>query len=86
MGLLIDLVGGSTEGTAGTAGKRVVAGVALGLLLVGLLAGLGGTALDGLRDVVDGVLSGVGDLADDALVGSVGVGSRHAEFWCWWVE
>ena len=83
VGLLVDLVRGSAESTAGTAGERVVAGVALGLLLVGLLAGLGGTTLDGLRDVVDRVLGGVGDLADDALVGSVGVGGRHLEIGVW---
>lgn len=33
--------------------------------------------LDGVGDVVDGVANGVGDLADDALVGLVDVRGRH---------
>ena len=49
--------------------------------LVGLLGSLGALALDGLRDVVGGVGDGVGDLADDALVRLVNVGSRHVEGW-----
>lgn len=35
--------------------------------------------LDGLGDVVDGVADRVGDLAEDALVGCVGVGGRHVD-------
>jgi hypothetical protein len=73
--------------------------VALHLLLVALLAGLGRLAcgvlamdlgeelekaartLQSLGGVVDGVADGVGDLADDALIWLIGVGSRHDE-WC----
>jgi hypothetical protein len=55
--LLVDLVAGGVKGARGTVGDGVVAGdVALGLLLVGLLGGGGGGALDGLRDVLGGVL------------------------------
>jgi hypothetical protein len=76
--LLVDLVAGSVETTGDTVTDAVVAGnVALGLLLVGLLVGRGGGALDALGDVVGGVLDRVDGLADDALVGVVGVGSRH---------
>ena len=76
--LLVDLVTSSVESTGGTVGDGVLAGdVALGLLLVALLGGLSGLALDGLGDVVGGVLDRVDGLADDALVGVVGVGSRH---------
>jgi hypothetical protein len=88
---LVDLVTSGGESTRRTVGEGVVAGnVALGLLLVGLLGCLGGLALDGLRDVVGGVLDGVDGLADDALVGCVGVGSRHCGVrlvgWLVWVE
>lgn len=38
--------------------------------------------MDAFRDVVGGVGNRVGDLADNALVGCVGVGSRHCE--CGW--
>ena len=34
-------------------------------------------ALDGLRDVVRGILKRVGDLADDTLIRLVDVGGRH---------
>lgn len=75
---LVHLVGGSTHGTGDTVGDGVLAwNVALGLLLVGLLGGLSGLALDGLGDVLSGVLDRVGDLADDALVWLVGVWCRH---------
>ena len=84
--LLVELVAGSVQATGDTVGEAVLAGhVALGLLLVGLLVGLGGGALDGLRDVVGGVLDRVGGLAEDALVGSVGVGSRHFGRFGWLV-
>lgn len=73
---LVELVGDSAEGTGGTVGKRVLAGdIALSLLLVGLLGSLSGVSLDGLGDVVGGVLDRVDGLADDALVGVVG--NRH---------
>ena len=96
--LLVELVAGGVKSTGGTVGDGVLAGdVALGLLLVGLLGGGGGGTLDGLGNVVGGVLKvllaklegcevegstygeGVGDLTDDALVGSVGVGGRHVD-------
>ena len=78
--LLVDLVTSGVEGTGGTVGERVLAGdVALGLLLVALLGGLSGLALDGLGDVVGGVLDRVDGRADEALVGLVGVGSRHVD-------
>ena len=76
--LLVHLVASSVKGAGSTVGEGVRAGdVALGLLLVGLLVGLSGLALDGLGDIVGGVLYRVDGLADDALVGGVGVGSRH---------
>jgi hypothetical protein len=79
---LVHLVANGGDGARGTVGNGVVAGnVALGLLLVGLLGSLGGLALDGLRDVVGGVLDRVDGLADDAVVGVVGVRSRHFEVW-----
>jgi hypothetical protein len=77
---LVDLVAGSGESTRRAVGNAVVSGnVALGLLLVGLLGCLSGLALDGFGDVVGGVLDGVDGLADDALVGCVGVGGRHVD-------
>jgi hypothetical protein len=77
---LVDLVASGGESTRGTVGDGVVAGnVALGLLLVGLLGCLSRVALDGLGDVVGGVLDRVDGLADDAVVGVVGVGGRHCE-------
>jgi hypothetical protein len=55
--LLVELVAGGVKGARGTVGEGVLAGdVALGLLLVGLLGGSGGGTLDGLGDVVGGVL------------------------------
>lgn len=55
--LLVDLVASGVKGARGAVGEGVLAGnVALGLLLVGLLGGGGGAALDGLGDVVGGVL------------------------------
>ena len=76
--VLVDLVTSGAKGTGGTVGDAVVAGdVALGLLLVGFLGGLSGVALDALGNVVGSVLDRVDGLADDALVGGVGVGSRH---------
>ena len=58
--LLVELVGGGVKSTGGTVGEGVLAGnVALGLLLVGLLGGGGGGALDGLGNVVGGVLGNV---------------------------
>ena len=84
--LLVDLVTSSVESTGGTVGEGVLAGdVALGLLLVALLGGLSGLTLDGLGDVVGSVLDRVDGLADDALVGVVGVGSRHFECWGNWL-
>ena len=54
---LVELVRGSAESTRDAVRDRVLAGnVALGLLLVGLLAGLGGATLDGLRDVCEGTV------------------------------
>lgn len=80
MGGLVHLVGGGTEGTRDTVRDAALAGdVALGLLLVGLLAGLGTLALDGLGDVVGGVGDRVGDLANDTLVGLVSVRGRHVD-------
>ena len=77
---LVDLVGGSAKGTTDAVGDGVLAGnVALSLLLVALLGGLSGVALDGLGDVVGGVGDGVADLTDDTLVGLVGVRSRHVD-------
>jgi len=88
--LLVDLVTSSVESTGGTVGQGVLAGdVALGLLLVALLLGLSGLSLDGLGDVVGGVLDRVDGLADDAVVGVVGVGGRHFEWlggWLVWFE
>ena len=52
--------------------------------LVGLLAGLSSVALDGLRDVVGGVLDRVDGLANDALVWCVDVWCRH-DVGCWLV-
>lgn len=75
--VLVELVGGSTHGTGDTVGDGVVGGVALGLLLVGLLGCLGGVALDGLGDVVGSVGDGVGDLTNDTLVRLVDVRGRH---------
>jgi len=75
---LVNLVAGSGQSTRGTVGDAVVSGnVALGLLLVGLLGCLSRVALDGLGNVVGGVLDRVDGLADDAVVGVVGVGGRH---------
>ena len=37
-------------------------------------------ALDGLADVLSGVVDGVADLAEDTLVGSVTFGSRHFDW------
>lgn len=55
--LLVDLVGSGVEATGDTVADGVLAGnVALGLLLVALLGGRGGSALDALGDVVGGVL------------------------------
>jgi len=77
---LVHLVGGSTHGTGDTVRDGVLAwDVALGLLLVALLGGLSGLALDGLGDVVGGVADGVGDLANDTLVWLIGVWCRHFE-------
>ncbi|OIC21657.1 hypothetical protein A7L51_19160 [Acinetobacter baumannii] len=87
--LLLHLVAGGVESTRGTVGNAVVAGdVALGLLLVALLGGLSSVALDGLGDVGGGVLDRVESLADEALVGSVGVGGRHFDEvgWIGWFE
>jgi hypothetical protein len=58
--LLVELVAGGVKSTGGTVSEGVLAGnVALGLLLVGLLGGGGSGALDGLGNVVGGVLSEV---------------------------
>ena len=55
--VLVELVAGSTESTGGTVGDGVISGnVALGLLLVGLLGSLSTSSLDGLSDVVNGLL------------------------------
>jgi len=55
--LLVELVAGGVKSTRGTVGEGVLAGdVALGLLLVGLLGGGGSGTLDGLGNVVGGVL------------------------------
>jgi hypothetical protein len=84
---LVHLVASGRESTGRTVGDAVVAGnVALGLLLVGLLGCLSGLALDGLGDVVGGVLDRVDGLADDAVVGVVGVGGRHCDVrWVGWL-
>jgi hypothetical protein len=50
---LIHLVSNSILGRGGTAAEGCVA--VLGNLLIGLLAGGGAGALDGLRDVVGGI-------------------------------
>jgi len=77
---LVELVADGAGSTRDAVADGVLAGnVALGLLLVGLLLGLSGLALDGLRDVVDGVGDGVGSLANDGLVGLVDVRGRHLE-------
>jgi len=52
--LLVLLVDNSILGSGGSAGQACV--VVLGDGLVGLLGGLSSTALDGLRDVVGGIL------------------------------
>jgi hypothetical protein len=86
---LVDLVASSGQSTRRTVGDAVVSGnIALGLLLVGLLGCLSRVALDGLGDVVGGVLDRVDGLADDAVVGVVGVGGRHFDVWGWlvWFE
>ena len=57
---LVDLVSEGVEASRGTVREGSV-GVSLGNLLVALLGGPGGVLLDGLRDVVDGVRSGVLD-------------------------
>ena len=58
--LLVELVAGGVKSTGGAVGEGVLAGdVALGLLLVALLGGRGGGALDGLGNVVGGVLEDV---------------------------
>lgn len=49
--------GARNDGEALPSGDGVVA--VLGDVLVGLLGGLGGGALDGLSDVVGGLLSGI---------------------------
>lgn len=54
MGLLVLLVNKGILGSAGTGAQLSV--VILGDLLVGLLGSLGTGALDGLRDVVGGLL------------------------------
>ena len=78
--LLVELVANSVSGTGDAVGNAILSGnVALGLLLVGLLGSLSGVALDGLGDVVGGVLDRVDGRADEALVGLVGVGSRHVD-------
>jgi len=79
---LLHLVGGGVETSRGATGERGVANVALGLLLVGFLGGLSSVALDGLGDVVGGVLDRVDGLADDAVVWLVNVWCRHVD--CWW--
>lgn len=57
--LLVNLVASGVKAARDAVRDRVLAGdVALGLLLVGLLGGGGGGTLDGLRDVVGGVLDG----------------------------
>jgi hypothetical protein len=84
--LLVDLVASSVQGAGGTVGEAVLAGdVALSLLLVALLGSLSGLALNGLGDVVGGVLDRVDSLADDAVVGGVGVGGRHFDV-RWFIE
>ena len=72
---------GSVLGSSETVTDRGI-GVALGDLLVGLLAGLGALALNRLGNVVGGISDRVGDLADDALVGLIDVGCRHFG-WLW---
>lgn len=58
--LLVELVAGGVKGTGGAVGEGVLTrDVALGLLLVALLGGSGGSALDGLGNVVGGVLEDV---------------------------
>ena len=49
---------------------------------VGLFAGLGSVALDGLGDVVGGVLDGVDCLADEAFVWLIDVWCRHVDCVC----
>lgn len=77
--LLVDLVAASVKGTGDTVADGVLAGdVALGLLLVGLLGGGGGGTLDGLGNVVGGVLEKVvreGRCVGDAV--------RDIRRWSW---
>lgn len=83
--LLAQLVADSAGGTADAVTETRVWCVALGLLLVGLLGSLSRLALDALRDVVGGVLDGVADLADDALIWLISVWCRHVVGRWWWV-
>jgi hypothetical protein len=76
---LVEFVGDGAESTRGTARDRVVGTMALGLLLVSLLGDFRRVALKRLRDVVAGVLEGIGHLADDAFVWLINVGGRHDE-------
>jgi len=64
---LIDLVA-DRAGSSADLVANATSGVALGLLLVRLLAGLSRLALDALADVVGGVGHRVDGLADDALL------------------
>jgi hypothetical protein len=55
----------------------------LGLLLVGLLGSGGTSALNGLRDVLGGVVERVAVLTDDTLVRLVGAGGTIVEVEDW---
>ena len=77
--LLVELVAGGVKSTGGTVGEGVLAGdVALGLLLVGLLGGGGSGALDGLGNVVGGVL---GEEVRGYLC--MGKSAGHIRRWSW---
>ena len=77
--LLVDLVAAGVKSTGDAVADGVLAGdVALGLLLVGLLGGGGSGALDGLGNVVGGVL---GEEVRGYLCVCKSVG--HIRRWSW---
>jgi len=79
--VLVELVRSGVETTAHTAGNGGVASIALHLLLVGLLAGFAGIALESLGNVVAGVLDGINGLSDDGFIRLIDVWGRHVDVW-----